>query len=228
MSIQKTTFVSTTVENASTEVYNWMKDNASDLFDTIEKQAGGNLITCSKNGKKVLSLFSGTSNYFTIHNSEEGSPYSSNSVYPTSTAVVNFKCGYKTDYGIVLTAGTSTTVASNKITTVFISKAENGELLACSLNYRQPNNTQQNYPRLVIIAPESETEGTAVVTNGNFEYFNLYMQSETTAFCEAVSPTGKKAPHLFYLPFVQYPLSIGIINDGSKKYVTDGFFALEE
>lgn len=233
MAIEKTMFTSTTISGASAEVFEWLKKNAAEYFDSFTKgkdDSGEDTdeIICMKNGKKIISIFGyGTASknqHFVVYNKEQTPVIHSWAIYSFNYNPATFSMAYKTDHGIVLFPFSVTSGVYRKCA-LFVSKTEEGELVCASQYFTGYNSG--DYANIAIIAPESET---SVVANRGYQtrLTDIYKKSEMTAFCEVISRTGKKCPGLYYLPFVQYPDTTAVINDGSKQYISDGFFALEE
>lgn len=205
MAIEKTNFIATTESERLTEIYNWLNDNASDLFKTITNE--GSTISCniSENSSIIIAakqpLFK-----IVFENGDTNRPQILSGYFNVNQT---YNYAIKTDNGIFLKAydaGTSTSEQGN----ICVSKAIDGSIVVSHYNSGDYYNPSFSCPEKSI------------------NYIVSVKSSEMTAFVSIPFAKGCYCEEMLWTPFSQFPgMVIEDMTDNlGTHYFYDGFCAL--
>ncbi len=190
------------------EVFEWLKDNASEYFDSITFADGA--ITCAlENGAK-----------FEYKSGYSPSIYLKNGLYKTyyeNSAYI--KKGIKTSKGIML-------LLSSAYQSLIFSKTNKGTTCTSFL-CRTSANTNLNQYFADLSLDVVFTERPYVINSSYIE--KAVISSEKTSLVPiSFANSETYAPDMLFTPFSQYSGMQGIIEVDGVKYAYDGTVALRE
>lgn len=208
MAIVKTNFSGITQAANAPEVLSWLQANASEYFDTIEADAGGN-ISC-KIGETTVILFGfdgSTPSKITLLNGASITHYEKND---------RFTYAYKTSKGIYLD--------SYNYGSVFITTSDKGTT-AVAWNFKTDNN---NYG--YSFADFTYSTGFYRPDYGSWDASRSVWTraASLTALTPVIFGGTTYSPNLYLLTFSEYYLLKCNFTIGLTQYTSDGVLALVE
>lgn len=212
MAITKTIFTGTLTEQREV-IYNWLKANASEYFDSIEYAGSQYATYCYINGVKVLEINHNLSSIIvTLLN---GSSINKNIYYGAG-----FNIGVVTDYGVIIG-----NTATDRNTWLFITKSDSGN--TCIIV--NASDSGQTAYSLIYADVSGNTINTLFTGNGtNNELRNkITRQAGLTALMPFVSLDYQSyTPNLFMLTYSDVYGMQGNIAMNNVEYYSNGCIAL--
>lgn len=208
MAIVKTNFSGATQAANAPEVLSWLQANASEYFDTIEADAGGN-ISC-KIGEITVILFGfngSTPSKLTLLNGTSITHYEHND---------RFTYAYKTSKGIYLN--------SFNYGSVFITTSDKGTT-SVAWNFKT---NEDNYGYLFADFAYSTGFYRPVYGSWNVSRSSWTRAASLTALTPVIFDGVTYSPNLYLLTFSEYYLLKCNFTIGLTQYTSDGVLALVE
>ena len=209
MAIEKTNFTATSQSANKGEVLSWLQANASEFFDTIEADSGGNIL-CKIGSVTALKLgFDGsTQSKATLQNGTTAT------LEPTSDI---FSFAVKTSKGIFLN--------SDNFGGIFLTKSNtDSTIIIWNIRYFTSN---YSYTFADLNNSISFFKPRANDTWANSRSAWV-ISADCTSLTHVVTKGNTYAPHAYIQTFSEYALTKGILDISGSKYWTDGVVALAE
>lgn len=217
MAIEKTTFMTTTLTERQTEVYNWLTANATDYFETITNDTENKKIICTFAGCETAKteFYFGENTYMASLFLENGTKYASSNF-------VHFYTRYKvceaikTSYGIYLVSEENIMTSSSSSMGALIISKNNDNTTCVSLSC---DGFLHEDMRRDIICPEKSKV---------FTVTSKVTTADMTSFAPIPIAEGVYPENMFFTPFSSARYSGVITDDSGQKYWYDGYCALKE
>ena len=209
MAIVKTNFSGTTQAANKVEVLAWLQANASDFFDTIEADSGGNIL-CKIGSVTALKLgFDGsTQSKVTLQNGTTAT---------LQPADDRFTFAVKTSKGVFLN--------SYNYGGIFLTKSNtDSTIIIWNIRY-ETNNYSYTFADLNNSATIYKPYANASWADSRSEWVK---SADCTSLTPVISNGGTYAPDAYIQTFTEYALIKGILDIGGNKYWTDGVIALAD
>ena len=209
MAIVKTNFTITSQAVNKVEVLAWLQENASDFFDIIEADSGGNIL-CKIGSVTALKLgFDGrTQSKATLQN---GTTATSE---PTSDI---FSYAVKTSKGIFLN--------SDNFGGIFLTKSNtDSTIIIWNIRY-STNNYSYTFADLNNSVSFFKPRDNDTWANSRSAWVK---SADCTSLTHVVTKGGTYAPDAYIQTFSEYALTKGSLDIGGTKYWTDGVVALAD
>ena len=207
MAIVKTNFSGVTQAANAPEVLSWLQANASEYFDTIEADAGGN-ISC-KIGETTVILFGfdgNTQSKITLLN---------------GTNIIHYEDTDRFDYAIKTSKGVY--LHSYNFGSVFITKSDKGTT-AVAWNFKY----DVDYGYLFADFSHSTKFYRPITGNWTVSRSSWTRAASLTALTPVIFDGATYAPNLYLLTFSEYYLLECNFTIGLTQYTSDGVLALVE
>lgn len=219
MAIETTYFTGTTAEANYAEVLAWLQANATDYFDNITADEGGEKIYCKIGDVTALTIDTNARNYIFFATLKNGAVDYRYQAWGTNH---RFTRAVKTSCGILLYV--------NNIDNIFITKNTDGGVMLAGYHSTGNNTYGATIGDFANDSVFKDMGGGSGASFGVNQLKNVGVQSAgRTALVPAVTDAGTYSDNLFFVPFTQFIGQSGITIDvDGTKYVYNGVFALKE
>lgn len=219
MAIETTYFTGTTAAANYAEVLAWLQVNATDYFDNITADDGGEKIYCKIGDVTALTIDTNTRNYIffaTLKNGTNDYRYVGWETNHRFTRAVKTSCGillYATNYE-----------------NIFITKNTDGGVMFAGYHSTGNGTYGATIGDFENDSAFKDMGGNNVTGFAASELKNVGVRSAgRTALVPAVTDAGTYSDNLFFVPFTQFAGQSGITIDvDGTKYIYNGVFALKE
>jgi hypothetical protein len=226
MAIEKTTFIKTDIYENIAELYAWMQENASDLFDTIKLGSNNKSLTCYVTTTNFLQFFA-SSEYTHVE------PHivlgTANISGLTNVQSVVASHAYKTSKGFIVRFDSTNSPGSwTGVSWLYVFRTDKGTVGAAFCRSGSSSGST-----IYMVGCDLEIDNRIQSLAAGSSIAAIVASAALTSLCPVPLGNGGSSPDgLFLVPFSElYQGNVWqhcIIDIGGTKYVYNGILAFEE